>query len=384
VSDASVALRRLWLTDFRSYATADVAFSPGVTVLVGRNGQGKTNVLEAISYAGSQASFRGASPETMVRAGCDRAVVRAEVERDGRDLLLEAELAAFGRGRMLVNKQRMSRRRDMLGLLPTTVFTPDDLVLVKGGPAERRRYLDESLVQLRPSNDALRSEVDRVLRQRNTLLKQAGGRLTDEIASTLDVWDAKFADAGQRLAEARVALVGRLEPVVVEAAAQLSGSTARASKCDVALDYEAAWLGDGLAETLARGRDADVRRGVTLVGPHRDELILLLDGRPARTQASQGEQRTVALALRLAAHRLAADHLGVAPLLLLDDVFSELDPSRSEALLEHLPPGQTILTTAGAVPAAAHPDVVLEVVASTISRPSVPSPHGADRDAAGA
>jgi DNA replication and repair protein RecF len=362
VSDASVTLRRLWLNDFRSYASAEVAFAPGVTLLVGRNGQGKTNVLEAIGYAGSQASFRGASTETMVRAGCDRAVVRADVERDGRDLLLEAELAASGRGRMLVNKQRVSRRRDVLGLLPTTVFTPDDLVLVKGGPAERRRYLDDSLVQLRPSNDALRAEVDRVLRQRNTLLKQAGGRLTPEIAATLDVWDAKFADAGQRLADARVALVGRLEPLVIEAAGQLSGSDAK-----VALAYEAAWLGDGLAEALARGRDADVRRGVTLVGPHRDELVLLLDGRPARTQASQGEQRTVALALRLGAHRLAADHLGVAPVLLLDDVFSELDPSRSEALLQHLPPGQTILTTAGAVPAGAHPDVVLEVVDSTIA-----------------
>jgi DNA replication and repair protein RecF len=363
VSDASVALRRLWLTDFRSYTTADVAFAPGVTVMVGHNGQGKTNVLEAIGYIGSLSSFRGASPETMVRAGVARAVVRADVERDGRELLLEAELASSGRGRMQVNKQRLSRSRDLLGLLPTTVFTPDDLVLVKGGPAERRRYLDDALVQLRPSSDALRSDVDRILRQRNTLLKQAAGRLTPEIASTLDVWDAKFADAGQRLAEARLALVERLEPAVTEAAVQLAGESTK-----ISLAYDAAWLGDGLAEALAGGRDADVRRGVTLVGPHRDELVLQLDGRPARTQASQGEQRTFALALRLGAHRLAADHLGVAPVLLLDDVFSELDPVRSEALLAHLPVGQTILTTAGVVPPGARPDVVLEVVDATITR----------------
>jgi DNA replication and repair protein RecF len=363
VTDASVFLRRLWLTDFRSYATAEVELSEGVTVVVGPNGQGKTNLLEAIAYAGSQSSFRGASAEVMVRVDCERAFVRADVLRDGRELLIEAEIAASGRGRVQVNKQRATRGRDLLGLLPTTVFTPDDLVLVKGGPAERRGYLDETLVALRPSNDALRSDVERILRQRNTLLKQAGGRLTDEIASTLDVWDATFAEAGQRLAEARVALTTVLQPAVTRAAHQLSGS-----QVPIELVYDAPWLADGLAAALATGRGGDVRRGLTLTGPHRDELMIRLDGLPARTQASQGEQRTLALALRLGAHRLAADHLGVPPVLLLDDVFSELDPSRSQALLEHLPAGQTILTTAGVVPDAAHPDVVFDVAASTVTR----------------
>jgi DNA replication and repair protein RecF len=284
------------------------------------------------------------------------------VVRDGRELLIEAELAASGRGRMQVNKQKVARSRDLLGLLPTTVFTPDDLVLVKGGPAERRRYLDETLVLLRPANDALRSDVERILRQRNTLLKQAGGRLTDEIASTLDVWDTKFAESGQRWAEARLELTRSLEPAVTEAAHQLSGD-----EVAIELTYEAPWLVSGLAAALAAGRDADVRRGLTLVGPHRDELGIRLGGLPARTQASQGEQRTMALALRLGAHRLAAGHLGVPPVLLLDDVFSELDPDRSQALLDHLPAGQTILTTAGIIPDGARPDVVLTVEDSTVS-----------------
>jgi DNA replication and repair protein RecF len=365
VSGPSVALRRLWLTDFRSYREAEVTFAEGVTAIVGANGQGKTNLLEAIAYAGTQSSFRGASSEVMVRAGCDRAYVRADVVRDGRELLIETELAASGRGRMQVNKQRVQRGRDLLGLLPTTVFTPDDLVLIKGGPAERRRYLDETLVLLRPSHDALRSEVERILRQRNTLLKQAGGRLTPDVETTLDVWDAKFADAGQRWAEARRELVGALTPAVTEAAAHLSGGAV-----EIGLAYESAWLAEGLAVALAAGRDADVRRGLTLVGPHRDELAVTLAGLPARTQASQGEQRTLALALRLGAHRLAADRLGVPPVLLLDDVFSELDPGRSHALLAHLPAGQTILTTASAVPDGAHPDLVLAVAESTVTEAS--------------
>ena len=221
--------------------------------------------------------------------------------------------------------RRSTRARDLLGLLPTTVFTPDDLVLVKGGPAERRRYLDETLVLLRPSNDALRSDVERILRQRNTLLKQAGGRLTRrDRRSTLDVWDTKFAEAGQRLAEARVELARALEPAVTEAARQLE----RRRRWQIELDLRRrrGWR-PGLRDALADGRDA--RRPAR---PHAGRARIATSsgsassGLPARTQASQGEQRTMALALRLGAHRLAAEHLGVPPVLLLDDVFSELDP----------------------------------------------------------
>jgi DNA replication and repair protein RecF len=363
----AVRVRRLWHTDFRSYTGADVAFAPGVTVVVGANGQGKTNLLEAIGYAGSQSSFRGAPAETLVRAGAAQAVVRADIDQAGRDVLIEAEIAPTGRSRAQVNKQRVARARDLLGQLPVTVFTPDDLMVVKGAPSERRRLLDDVLVVLQPKNDALRAEVERVLRQRNALLKQSGGRLTPDVATTLEVWDTKLAAAGEQLAHARRALVHDLAPLVGEAYRQLAGGVDAA----VALSYEAPWLDGGLLAALAQRRTDELRRGVTLVGPHRDELALLLNGLPARTHASQGEQRTVALALRLASHRLATARLGRPPVLLLDDVFSELDPSRSEALLAELPVGpagaaQAVLTTAGPVPTGARPDLVLEAAGGEV------------------
>ncbi|MCB1017023.1 MAG: DNA replication/repair protein RecF [Acidimicrobiales bacterium] len=358
-------LRRLWLSDFRSYGSADVAFAPGLTAVVGDNGQGKSNLLEAVAYLATLSSFRGAPTEALVRSGRPTAVVRAEIVRDDRELLVEAEIVPGGRSRLQVNRQRVQRSRDLLGALRVSVFAPDDLALVKAGPAGRRRFLDDTLVALSPKNDELRSEVDRVLRQRNALLKQAAGRLSDEVALTLDVWDAKLADAGTRLGARRVDLLGALAPYLARAYADLAGEAV-----EVGAEYESSWWGSeaGLAGTLAAARDEELRRRVTLVGPHRDEVAFSIGGLPARTHASQGEQRSLALALRLAAHRLVSDATGTPPVLLLDDVFSELDPARCDALVTHLlaTGAQTIVTTAGALPPSAHPEAVLRVADGSV------------------
>lgn len=363
-------LDRVWLTDLRSYEAAELELSPGVTALLGDNGQGKTNVLEAISWLATLQSFRGAPTEALVRQGAERAVIRAEGEREGRTILLEAELVASGRNRVLVNRQPLKRAKDLLGVLRVTVFAPDDLDLVKGGPGERRRYLDDALVALHPRNDALRSEVDKILKQRNALLKGSGGRLDESAGFTLDVWDAKLAESGGALAAARQDLLDRLVPV-------LSGTyDAVANKpAEVTATYVADWADVGLAEALAASRKDDLRRGVSTVGPHRDDIDLRLAGLPSRTHASQGEQRSLALALRLASHHVITDVTGSAPVLLLDDVFSELDPDRSDALLAHLPLGQTLLTSASGLPPKAAPDLVLEIRDGVISA----GPRPADR-----
>ena len=276
-----------------------------------------------MAYLATLTSMRGAPADALVRVGADAAVIRATVrDEDQRESLIEAEINPNGRNRVQVNRQHLARARDLLGVVRVSVFSPDDLVIVKGAPSERRRFLDDTLVALATKYDALRLELDRILRQRNTLLKQAGGRSTDEIESSLDVWDVKFADVGEQFGHARATLVARCGPMVAEAYEQLAGAPTA-----VGLEYEPAWRRSGLAAALAAVRPDDVRRGVSTVGPHRDELVLTLDGLPARTHASQGEQRTLALAMRLAAHRLVAERTGSTPVLVLDDVLSELDPS---------------------------------------------------------
>lgn len=349
-------LRSLWLTDFRNYANAELDFASGLTAVVGSNGEGKSNLLEAVGYLATLGSFRGAPTEALVRRGASVAVVRADGVRDDRDVLIEAEIVPSGRGRVQVNRQRLARARDLLGALRVTVFSPDDLTLVKGGPAERRRYLDDTLVSLQPRNDAMRTELERVLRQRNALLRQAGGRLTPDVETTLDVWDTKLIDVGELFADQRIALIDRLRPVLAQTYVEVAGA-------EVAVDvrYESAWRSDGLAVALQNARRDELRRGVSLVGPHRDDLALSIADLPARTHASQGEQRSLALAMRLAAHAVVTEAVGEPPILLLDDVFSELDPDRSHALVEHLPKGQAILTTASGLPPGAVPEQVVRV-----------------------
>ena len=352
---------RLWLTDFRNYLTADLTPAPGLTAIVGSNGEGKTNLLEAVGYLATLSSFRGAPGEALVRAGAEQAVIRSEIGNEGRVALIEAELRATGRDRVLVNRQPLKRARDLLGTLRVTVFSPDDLALVKGGPAERRRLVDDTLVACAPRHDATRADLDRILRQRGSLLKQAGGRLSPEIEATLDVWDAKLAEVGDVLGRARQKLVERLEPLVGKAYDDVATASAQ-----VTVAYEAPWRAEGLAAALEAARKDDVRRGVSTVGPHRDELVLTVNGLPARTHASQGEQRSLALGLRLATHAVVTEITDTPPVLLLDDVFSELDPERSAALLAHLPPGQALLTTAGPLPDAVAPELVVRVRGGTI------------------
>ncbi len=374
-ASATVHLDHLWLTDFRSWCGADVAFTSGLTVIRGDNAAGKTNLLEAIAYLATLSSFRGAPNEALVRSGCTDAVVRGEGKRGDRELLVEAEIRVAGRGRVALNRQPVRRAAALLDALRVSVFSPDDLVLVKGPPGGRRRWLDDALVAIHPRNDALRREFERVIRQRTALLSQARGRLTPEVATTLDVWDTKMAETGEALADARAAFLTRAQPLVADAYANLAddevasgpdqsgpGPSGPRSGVPVTLTYEAPWRQQGLAAALAEARVQELRRGVSLVGPHRDDVGLSIGGLAARTQASQGEQRTLALALRLAVHLAVAEAMGESPVLLLDDVFSELDARRSRSLFDHLPPGQAFLTTTGPVPEGAQPERVLEVV----------------------
>jgi len=357
-----VHLRRLWLTDFRSYHEAEVAFDPGLTAVVGLNGQGKSNLLEAIAYLATLASFRNAPTDALIRNGAPRAIVRAEGERAGRSLLLEAELVAGGRNRAQINRQPLRRARDLLGAFQVTVFSPDDLALVKGGPGERRTYVDDVLVALQPRYEQARSDLERILRQRSALLKQAGGRLTAEVGLTLDVFDAKLTTAGEAMATSRRQLVSDLQPLLSAAYDRVARRSA-----EVDATYDPPWMVDGLAAALSAARRDDLRRGVSTVGPHRDEIELTIGGLPGRTHASQGEQRSLALALRLAAHEVVTRHVDTPPILLLDDVFSELDPDRSDALLHSLPAGQTILTTASGLPVGAVPGAMLRVEGGVVA-----------------
>lgn len=363
MSGGSLQLVRLELVDFRSFHSAVLEPDPlGTTVLTGANGSGKTTLLEAVAYAATLRSFRGAPREAMLRNGAGRAVVRAGFRRHGREALVETEFADNGRSRAQLNRQPVRSRRDLAATVAVTVFSPEDLALVQGGPAGRRELLDQALATLEPPAAALLDDVERVLRQRAALLRQAAGRPDADALRTLDIWDERLAAAGTALADRRRALVARLAPLVEEACRALlragavpeeeptPGEARRRSAAEgVELTYRSSWEGS-LAEALAAARRDDLRRTVTTVGPHRDELVLQLAGRDARTQASQGQQRCVALSLRLAVHRLVTAERGNSPVLLLDDVFSELDPHRSRALVAALPPGQTLVTTAVPLP----------------------------------
>ncbi|KAA0233372.1 MAG: DNA replication and repair protein RecF [Acidimicrobiales bacterium] len=354
-------VRRLWLTDFRNYRDADITLGGGFTVVVGPNGCGKTSLLEAIGYLARLESFRGATLDTMVRHGAGSSVIRAEAESRNRELLIEAELVPGGRSRCQLNRQPVRNGKELASLMQVSVFTPDDVLLVKGGPVHRRRFLDETLGTMHSRNLALRHDLERVLRQRNALLKQAGGRTNAEVEATLDVWDGRLAEVGEELAALRSQLVGRLQPVVGD----VYGSLAE-SRAATGLTYRRGWAGD-LLGALKGSRCEDLRRTVTTVGPQRDELDLVLGDLPARTHASQGEQRTLALSLRLAGHQVATETLGFAPVLLLDDVLSELDERRSRRLVGVLPEGQSIMTTAGALPEGdVHPELVLSLEAGRV------------------
>jgi DNA replication and repair protein RecF len=358
-------LAGLWLTDFRCYREAEIRLMPGVTVISGSNAQGKTSLLEAVAWAATGSSFRGVPDAALVRAGCAAAILRAEVVDGARVQLLEAEIRATGRNRVQVNRQALKRAQDRAELVRVTVFSPDDLQLVKGGPAGRRDYLDDLLVAGAPRYAAVRADYERVLRQRNALLRH--GIRNEDDKSTLEVFNTQLARAGAEITRGRLRMLERLTPLVADAYRELAGTETVADAV-----YESAWftlvdhLESSLLAALRERRKAELERGVTLTGPHRDEWRLRVDELDSRSHSSQGEQRTLALALRLAGHRLVTEVLGTPPVLLLDDVFSELDDHRSAALLAHLDAGQTLVTTAGAVPPGLHAEQLLRVDAGRL------------------
>jgi DNA replication and repair protein RecF len=353
----SVHVALLALQDFRSYAAAEIAFAPGVSVIRGRNGQGKTNLAEAIGYAATQDSHRVATDTPLVRHGAARAIVRAGVVRADRQALLEIEINPGKTNRARLNRSPVPRPREILGILRTVLFAPEDLALVKGDPGERRRFLDELLTARAPRYAGVRADYDRVLKQRNALLKSAAAHRRApgaEMLATLDVWDTHLAKAGAELLGARLELTAALRPLAAKAYESLApggaaGLEYRSSLDDREFSTDRAQLADALLAGMARARRQELERGVSLVGPHRDELLLKLADIPARGYASQGEAWSFALALRLAAFELLrAD--GDDPVLILDDVFAELDTGRRTRLAELVGPAEQVIVTA-AVPA---------------------------------
>ncbi|WP_182112556.1 MULTISPECIES: DNA replication/repair protein RecF [unclassified Actinotalea] len=394
---------RLSLTDFRSYEQVDLDLEPGVTALVGPNGQGKTNLVEAIGYVATLGSHRVSSDAALVRAGAPRAVVRVRAVRGERQSLVELELNPGRANRAQVNRAPVRRPRDVLGILRTVLFAPEDLALVKGDPDGRRRFLDELMVQVQPRMAGVLADHERVLRQRGALLKTAGAarrgrrhRSADEGEAgadlrTLDVWDSKLAEIGAQVLAARVRLVEQLRPHVAAAYAQVSDGQGEAvlgyrsslvasapddddrpgraqvggpgvlAPADVPhLDAGPELLEAQLLEAMSRLRTQEIDRGVNLVGPHRDDLVLTLGGLPAKGYASHGESWSYALALRLASFELLTHGspdddaaLGISdwgegaePVLILDDVFAELDVRRRDRLAALVARAEQVLVTA--------------------------------------
>ena len=342
-------LRRLAVADFRSWERAELDLEPGVSVLVGPNGVGKTNLVEAVGYLATLGSHRVAGDAPLVRRGAERAVARATVVHEGRELTVELEIAPGRANRARVNRAPVARPRDVLGILRTVLFAPEDLALVRGDPAERRRFLDDLLVARRPRFAAVRADYDRVLKQRSALLKTArAGGGTD--LRTLDVWDGHLARHGAALLAGRLELVAGLAAPATEAFAEVAPSSAPIalvyrSSPDGLLTADADALEPLLLDALTRVRRQEVERGVCLVGPHRDDLELRLGDGPAKGYASHGESWALALALRLASYRLlCAD--GVEPVLILDDVFAELDDRRRRALAGVAARAEQVLVTA--------------------------------------
>ncbi|RAX45147.1 DNA replication/repair protein RecF [Arthrobacter sp. AQ5-06] len=374
-------LEHLSLTDFRSYAQVDLPLEPGVTVLVGSNGIGKTNLMEAIGYLATLSSHRVSSDAPLLRFGTDRALVRARLVRGGQTTVLELEINASRANRGRINRSNPVRARDLLGICQTVLFAPEDLALVKGDPSNRRRFLDELLVSLMPRHSATRTDYDRVLKQRNALLKSArAGKFTAGHEATLDVWDQHMARAGAELLHARLELVELLRPHLAKAYAQLTDGSKEAnalyrSTLQNLMDDDggaAPGAGGGslagesaavenlggltvedltgrYVQAFAASRRKELERGISLVGPHRDELELILGEAPAKGYASHGETWSMCLSLRLASYYVMLDDArtgGSAPILILDDVFAELDVQRRRKLAAIVSGAEQVLVTA--------------------------------------
>ena len=364
-----VYLTRLALTDFRSYTEVDVPLKPGVTIFSGPNGEGKTNLVEAVGYAATLASHRAAQDAPLIRKGTDQAIIRAAVSTSTNDALVEIELNVGRANRVRLNRTPLTRPRDVLGVLRTVLFAPEDLALVKGDPGERRRFLDDLLVAMAPRYAAVRADYDRVLKQRTALLKSAGPKggpkgnrqSREAVTATLDVWDAHLARTGAELLVAREHLVNSLRPHVERSYTAVAGgdrgpaAIAYKRSFDSLVENSAATHGErvrgteqALREALLEVRASELDRGVCLAGPHRDELELSVRDLPARGYASHGESWSMALALRLASFDLLRAGRE-DPVLILDDVFAELDAGRRDRLAALVAAAEQVLVTA-AVP----------------------------------
>jgi DNA replication and repair protein RecF len=393
-----VYVRHLQLGSFRNWERVDLALDPGPTVFVGRNGEGKTNLVEAVGYLATMSSHRVSTDAPLVQHGAAQGVVRAALRRGDRELLVEIEVNPGRANRVRVNRAPLPRPRELIGIVKTVLFAPEDLALVRGDPTERRRFLDELLVSRTPRLAGVRSDYDRVLKQRNALLKTARLARGDALA-TLDVWDGHLVELGSSLLAARLRLVADLAPHVAQSYAEVAGAGA----APAALGYTSTvpLAGDGspllpaaslpaaslptaeqlaaaLREQLALRRRDEVDRGVTLVGPHRDDLVIHLGPAPAKGFASHGESWSLALALKLATFALfRAD--GEEPILVLDDVFATLDADRRAALAAVARSAEQTLITAAVledVPAELRQHVV--VVGDGAA---VPLPVGGSGDA---
>jgi DNA replication and repair protein RecF len=359
-------VRHLSVADFRSWSAADLALEPGPTVLVGANGQGKTNLIEAIGYVATLGSHRVAADAPLVRAGAERAIVQAAIVADTRELRVELEITPGRANRARVNGAPVPRPREVLGILRTVLFAPEDLAIVRGDPGERRRFLDELVVARAPRLAGVRADYDRVLKQRAALLKSAGAarRSGGTDLRTLDVWDGHLAEHGSQLLRARLEAVRSLRPHAVSAYAQVAPTsapltlryaTALATAVPDLADPEAlpevGVLAAALMAELAKARPQELDRGVNLVGPHRDDLDVGLGELPVRGYASHGEGWSAALSLRLGSYELLrADALsGGDPVLILDDVFAELDADRRAQLARVASQAEQAIVTA-AVP----------------------------------
>ena len=356
----------LSLGDFRSYTTAEVPLGAGVTVFTGANGQGKTNLVEAVEFLATLGSHRVASEAPLVRAGAPRAIVRARVQAglaDSRNLLLEIEIVPGRANKASLNRAPLRRPRDLLGALRAVMFSPEDLAIVKGDPGERRRFIDELVTARWPRLAGVRADYDQVLRQRSTLLKTLSGRgpraAGEDVASTLDIWDAQLAALGAELVAARLATLAELGPLLAAAYADIAPtnnvatatykSSAFSPLVEPSETMTIAELAAQLERRMRERRGEEIARGVCLVGPHRDDITLTLGDLPTKGYASHGESWSMALGLRLAGFALLrAD--GVEPVLILDDVFAELDETRRARLAELIVGAEQVLITA-AVPA---------------------------------
>lgn len=351
-------VRHLGLRDFRSWACVDLELHPGRTVFVGPNGYGKTNLIEALWYSTTLGSHRVSADLPLIRVGTDRAVISTIVVNDGRECAVDLEIATGRVNKARLNRSSVRSTRDVVGVLRAVLFAPEDLGLVRGDPADRRRYLDDLAIVRRPAIAAVRAEYERVVRQRTALLKSVPGaryRGDRGVFDTLEVWDSRLAEHGAELVAARIDLVNQLAPEVKKAYQLLAPESRSASigyrvSMDVTgpseqSDTDRQLLAARLLAALAARRDAELERGVCLVGPHRDDLILRLGDQPAKGFASHGEAWSLAVALRLAAYQLLRVD-GGEPVLLLDDVFAELDVMRRRALATAAESAEQVLVTA--------------------------------------